>query len=105
MEATRPRCSTSRLISATLNRDSGIPCCDGSSHARRLTSMATLGGKAGRTPAPRALFETSQAFLKEAFSPLADDLSRRIESLGDFIVRQPLGGIENDSGSHYVTIW
>src|SRR5205814_4443614 len=47
----------------------------GNSHARALTATTTLGGKAGRPPAPRQLLEAWQSMPPEAFSPLADDLA------------------------------
>jgi hypothetical protein len=37
-------------------------------------------------------------------APFADDLAGRIESSGDDVVRQALGGIEDDLGSDDISI-
>jgi hypothetical protein len=64
----------------------------------------TLGGKAGWTPASRSLVESGEAFLEETFSPLADDLPRCIELIGDLVVTKPVGSAENDLCPEYIFI-
>jgi hypothetical protein len=63
----------------------------GSSHAIRLISTTTLGGKAGWPPASRLLIEAGEALVEEAVAPLADNLSRRIQAGRDDIVGEPSG--------------
>jgi len=45
-----------------------------------------------------------QALVKEAFTPLRNNLSRQIEPLADLFVRESLGGEEDDLGTHNITI-
>jgi hypothetical protein len=46
-----------------------------------------------------------ETLLEEPFAPLADDLAWRIEPRGDLIVAQALSSIEDDLGSHDLSIW
>jgi len=87
-----------------LQRASGTPDWLGSSHARRLTSTTTLGGKAGCPPASRLFLQAGHAFFKEPVAPLADDLAWHIESCGDDVVAEPLGGQEHDLRANNVSI-
>jgi hypothetical protein len=64
-----------------------------------------LGGKAGRTASTRTLFEASEALLKEALAPLADDLSRSIQPGGDLVVAESFRGVEHDSRPDDFPIW
>jgi hypothetical protein len=66
--------------------------------------MITLGGKADRPPASRLLFQTHQSVFEEAFPPLADNLPWGIQSGGNHIVAQTLGGKENDLRTNNVPI-
>jgi hypothetical protein len=59
---------------------SGTPASIGSSHAIRLISTTTLGGKAGWAPASRLRIKAGDALAEEAVAPLADNLSRRIRT-------------------------
>ena len=59
-----------------------------SSHAIRLISTTTLGGKAGWAPAARLLIEAGEALVEEAVAPLADNLSWGIQARRDDIVGQ-----------------
>src|SRR5713101_5757206 len=104
ISATRPRSSTTRRSSAREKRDNGLPTSLGSSHASALTSTTMLGGKARRGAAARLLFEAHEAGVMETFAPLADDLSRRIESRGDDVVGQAVGSIEDDLGTDDISI-
>jgi hypothetical protein len=61
-----------------------------------LIATTTLGGKAGRAASARTFFEAGEALLKEAFAPLADDLTRRVHSGGDLVVAEPFRGVEHD---------
>jgi hypothetical protein len=76
----------------------------GSSHASRLMSTTTLGGKAGWTPASRLLIQTGQSVSEEAVAPLADDLARRIEPGRDDIIPEAFGCQQHDLGANDVTI-
>ena len=102
--ATMPRARTSRRSSGIVKRASGTSERLGSSQASRLTSTTTLGGKAGCAPASRLFLKAGQAFFEEAVAPLADDLARRIESGGDEIVAEPVGGEQDDLGADDVSI-
>jgi hypothetical protein len=87
-----------------VKRASGTPAWLGNSHASRLTSTTTLGGKAGCTPASRLLLKAGHSLFEETVTPLADDLARRIESRGDEIVAEPVGGQEHDLRADDVSI-
>ena len=95
---------TSRLISAVEKRDRGRPISLGSSQARALTATTVSGGKDARSALSWELFQTVKALLKEALTPLAHDLSGRIETFGDLVVAQPLGGIQDDPGADHIAI-
>ncbi len=94
----------SRRISGTVRRERGRPCSWGSSHARALIATTTLGGKERWTTAPLSLFEAAEALFKEAFAPLADDLSWRVQTGSDFVVSEALCGVEHDPSSDDVSI-
>jgi hypothetical protein len=51
-----------------------------------LTSITTLGGKKTRSAAPWTILETGQAFIKEPFSPFADNLPRQIETFTNLFI-------------------
>src|SRR5260221_14287740 len=104
MEATRPRRTTSPWMSDKLKRENGRPALAGSSHARALTAMTTLGGKADRTSSSRLLLQAEEPLLMEALSPLADDLPRRIETRRDLVVTEPLGCEQDDLGTNDIAI-
>jgi hypothetical protein len=69
-----------------------------------LIATTTPGGKAGRTASTRLLLKAEEALLEEAFAPLADDLSGRVQAGGDLVVAEPLGGVEHNPGPHNVSI-
>src|SRR5437867_18556 len=102
--ATSPRASTSRRSSGNDHRASGRPAAAGSSHAIRFTSTTTLGGKAGFPPASWLLIQAGEALEKEALAPFADDLSRRIQSSGNDVVRESFGREQHEFGADDVTI-
>jgi hypothetical protein len=66
--------------------------------AGQCLNLDDAGGKAGRTPAAKFLLEARQAGETEAFAPLADDLTGRVQTRGDNIIRYSLGGEENNLG-------
>ena len=76
MVATMPRASTSRRRSGTDQRASGTPTSIARSQAIRSTSTTTLGGKAGRTPAPRLRLEARDAVAVEALRKRDGQLAR-----------------------------
>jgi hypothetical protein len=76
----------------------------GRSQAMRFTSTTTLGGKAGWAPATRLHVKTREAVAEKAMSPLADDLSWRVQARADRIVAQPGCGEEHNLGADNITI-
>jgi hypothetical protein len=68
----------------------GNPRRAGSSQARALISIMTLGGKARRSPAARLIFEPGQALEMEPTTPFADDLARRVEPCRDRVIGHSL---------------
>jgi hypothetical protein len=90
--------------SATDQWDKGRPRRDGNSHANALIAMTTLGGKAGRAPASRPFVKTRNSLDIEALAPLADDLTRRVETGSDAVVAKPLARQKYDFGPHDLTI-
>src|SRR5213594_754082 len=102
--ATSPCATTACCSSLSDQRASGNPRCAGSSHARALTATTTLGGKAGRPPAPRLFLEARHSVPPEAFSPLADDLARQIEARGDDVIGHALGSEPNQFRADDVSI-
>jgi hypothetical protein len=62
--------------------------------------MTSSGGENGRTPGTGKIFQTVQAFLKETFAPLADNLSGERNPVGDLVIPQTLRGQEDGLGSH-----
>jgi hypothetical protein len=87
-----------------VKRASGTSERLGNSHASRLTSTTTLGGKAGCAPASKFLLEAGHAFFKEAVAPFADDLPRHIEARGYDVVAQAPRGEQHDLGANDVSI-
>src|SRR6516164_11429851 len=90
--------------SAMEKRDKGRPVRCGSSQARAFTCTTRRGGKAGLTPASRFILEAGQASQTEALAPLADDLAWRVESRGNYIIGEALGGQQDDFGANDITI-
>jgi len=87
-----------------VNRAKGTSAWLGNSHASRLTSTTTLGGKAGCAPASRLFLKAGHSVFKETVAPFADDLARCIESRGDEIVAESLGGQQDNLRADDVTI-
>jgi hypothetical protein len=87
-----------------LKRERGRPSALGSSHARAFTATTTAGGKDTRPTLPREFFQAGHSLLEEALAPLADDLAGRIQALGDLVVGQSLGGVQDDLGSNHIAI-
>jgi hypothetical protein len=104
ISATKPRSMTARRISASEKRDKGLPWSLGSSQASALTSTTTLGGKTRRGAATSSLFESNQARLMEALPPLADDLTRSIESRSDEVIGEAGSSIQDDLGANHISI-
>jgi hypothetical protein len=102
--ATSPRARASRRRSGNDQRATGTPASIGRSHAIRFTSTTTLGGKAGCPPASWLLLEAGEALVEEALAPLTDDLARGVQTRGNDIVGQPLGGEQDQLGADDVSI-
>jgi hypothetical protein len=56
--------------------------------------MESAWGKRARSPAPRLVFQTIQAFLEEAFPPLRGDPPRHVQELRDLLVIKARSGHE-----------
>jgi hypothetical protein len=69
-----------------------------------LISMTTSGGKARGSAASGLLFQSGQALFEETLAPLADNLAGGIETARDVVVGEPLGGVEDDSGTDNISI-
>src|SRR5437763_12280879 len=104
MVATTPRVTTSRCNSRNDQRASGTPTVRGLSHARRLTSTTTLGGKAGCAPASRLFVQAGQALIEEPLPPFADDLTLQTEARGDDVVAQAVGSQQDNFRPNDVAI-
>jgi hypothetical protein len=61
-----------------------------------LTCLTSSGGKTGRAPGTREVFQTGHSFLKKALAPLAHDLSGQRNLNGNLVISQSLGSQEND---------
>jgi hypothetical protein len=62
------------------------------------------GGKRARSPAPGLIHQAVQTFVKEAFSPLGDDLTRYIQALGDLLILNACSSQENNLGANNFAI-
>src|SRR2546423_2548294 len=102
--ATSPRLTTSVWMSGTWSRENGRPSRAGNSQAMALTATTSSGGKNWAPVCARALRESGQTFLEEAFPPLGDDLEGQVEPAGDLLVLQSLCGHEDDLGPDDVAI-
>jgi len=104
IEATIPCSMAARARSGACQRESGTPLVAGSSHAIALIVTITSGGKSRGPPASRSLQEASQALLVETFAPFGDDLARDVQTSGDLVVGQTLGGQQHDLGSCHIAV-
>jgi hypothetical protein len=104
IEATMPFSMASRAISALLSRENGRFLSHGSWQANALTSIMTLGGKTTRPAASWTILQAGQAFFKETFSPLANDLSRRFESFTDFFILPAFSSEQNGLGTDHFEV-
>ena len=73
-------------------RANGTPRVAGVSHAIRLITTTTPGGKAGWAPAAWLFLQPREAVAEKPLAPFADDLARRVEPCGDLVVAQAGGG-------------
>ena len=62
------------------------------------------GGKAGLTPASRLRLKTRQSGKGESLTPLADNLTRRIQPRADHVIGESFICEEDDFGADYITI-
>ncbi len=102
--ATTPRVTTSRCNSRSDQRASGTPAVRGLSHARRLTSTTTVGGKAGFAPAAWLFVQARQALVEESLPPFADDLTLQTEARRNEVVPQASGGQEDNLRANDIPI-
>ena len=63
-----------------------------------------LGGNPGSAGAGK-VFQASQSFFEEPFSPAADDLAARTEAVGDLVIRKALLSEEDHLGPRHNKIW
>jgi hypothetical protein len=103
IRATKPWSMASRRNSLSDQCANGNPRRAGSSQASALISTMTLGGKARRSPAARSFFEPGQALKVETSTPLANDLTRRIEPRRDCVIGHSLACQQNNLGSDNIT--
>jgi hypothetical protein len=87
-----------------VKRASGTSERLGNSHASRLMSTTTLGGKAGCAPASRLFLKAGHSLVAETVAPFTHNLAWRIESRGDEIVGESLGRQQDDLRADYVSI-
>ena len=104
-EAVNPQARTWEPSSATLQRERGAPSRLGNSQAMALTCTTSSGGKNPGSAGAFRVFQTGQSFLEEPFSPAADDLTSRAESVGDLIIGEALLGEEDHLGASNHKIW
>jgi len=76
----------------------------GLSHARRLTSTTTLGGKAGCAPASWLLIQPCHPLVEEPLAPFTDDLALQAEASGDDVVAETVGSQEDNLRANDVAI-
>jgi hypothetical protein len=99
-----PRSTTNRCSSERLKRDSGTPCCLGSSHAIALTSATCSGGEAARAARAFPVLQTFKTLIVEAFSPPTDKLGHHPQPGADLNIAQPLSRIQHELGSQHLTM-
>jgi hypothetical protein len=99
-----PRATTSAANSADDQRANGTSLSAGRSHAKRITSARTCGGKSRRSAAPGPILEAREALLEEPLTPLGDDLAAAAQTLRDLVVAQPVGRQEHHLRSHDLPI-
>jgi hypothetical protein len=104
IEATMPCSMAARARSGACQRESGTPLVAGSSHAIALIDTTTSGGKSRGPSGSRSLQEAGQALPVASFAPFGDDLARGVQTSGDLVVGQPLGGQQHDLGSYHIAV-
>ena len=70
-----------------------------------LTFTTSSGRKNPGSAGALAVLQAGQAFFEEAFSPAADDLTSRAETVGDLIIREALVSEEDHLGTSDYEIW
>ena len=70
-----------------------------------LTCATSSGGKNPGSAGALAVVQAGQAFFEEAFSPAADDLTSRAETVGDLIIGEALVSEEDHLGADNRKIW
>jgi hypothetical protein len=100
----QPCVITSRRISERESRDSGNCKRCGSSQARALTCLTTLGGKEGGSAAPRLSLEARKSREGESLAPLADNLARSVPASSDDVIGEPFRREQHDLRSDHITI-
>ena len=79
----------------------------GYQEARRrvpLPERRDWGGKAGLTPASRLRLKTRQSGKGESLTPLANNLTRRIQPRGDHVIGESFICEEDDFGADHITV-
>src|ERR1700720_1468962 len=88
IDSTIPRLITSRFRSGPDHFERGTPVVLGSSQASAFTCATTLGGKAGRSPAPITVGETFDAAVKKSLPPATHNLTGRSTPLSNLFIAQ-----------------
>src|SRR6266498_5971405 len=102
--AMRPERRTCEPSSARLHRESGSPSFAGSSQAMALTRTTSSGGEDPGPSGAWAVIETTEALLKEAFTPHADDFTSCGEVVCDVLIGEALVSQEDHLGANDLII-
>jgi hypothetical protein len=102
--ATNPEWQTCSFNSERLQRESGKPDWLGNSQAKALTCTTSSGGKSPGAARAGKLFQPAEAFVEEAFAPLADNFAARIQPSRNDVVGQVFGRHEDNFGPEYLKI-
>jgi hypothetical protein len=70
-----------------------------------LTRTTSSGGKNPGSAGAGKVFQATQSFFEEPFSPAADDLTARTEAVGDLVIRKALRSEEHHLGPCHNKIW
>lgn len=99
-----PRATASAASSEDDQRASGTWLPPGRSHASRMTSARTCGGKSRRSAAPGPVLEAGETLLEEPLAPLRNDIATATQPGGDLVVAHPIGSHQHHLGPRHLPI-
>jgi hypothetical protein len=70
-----------------------------------LTRTTSSGGQNPGSAEAGTVFQATQSFFEEPFSPAADDLAARTEAVGDLVIRKAQLSEEHHIGPRHKKIW